>query len=254
MQQTLTISDRSGNQKLDQVVIEEPLQITLDGLPIAVVMRTPGQDEDLIRGFFLTENIADPSQIRKVDTETRSNHAYVFLEDNASFDASRLQRNLYSASSCGICGKASIEAVHANLPVISSSVRFSSAAVLSAPEKLSAAQKTFRTTGGLHAAGLFSSDGNLVALREDVGRHNAVDKVIGSATAAGINCEQIFLVVSGRLSFEIMQKALAARISLIAAISAPSSLAVEFAQKSNQTLVGFLRPPNFNLYTGQLAD
>ncbi len=242
-----------GSSKNERVAVEEPLQITLDGLPIAVVMRTPGHDDDLVRGFLVTEGILpSPAAIRRIDLGSTANHALVFLHDDASFDSERLQRNLFSASSCGICGKASIDRIFNDFPPLETPVRFPASALLAAPAKLRAAQETFDTTGGLHAAALFSASGEMLALREDVGRHNAVDKLIGHALTTGLAVEESFLLVSGRVSFEIMQKALGAHVPLIAAISAPSSLAVEFAQHSGQTLVAFLRPPTFNLYTGDL--
>ncbi len=234
--------------------MREPLQITLDGCPIAVVMRTPGHDEDLVCGFLITEGILPSlNAIRRIDLESKANHALVFLTDEAVFDASKLQRNLFSASSCGICGKASIDQVLTGFPALETPAVFPATALLTAPDKLRAAQATFDTTGGLHAAALFDANGGMLALREDVGRHNAMDKLIGHALAEGIEVGRTFLLVSGRASFEIMQKALGARIPMVAAISAPSSLAVEFAQRSGQTLVGFLRPPKFNLYSGELG-
>ncbi|GAA5482784.1 formate dehydrogenase accessory sulfurtransferase FdhD [Haloferula sargassicola] len=242
-----------GSLKDERVAVEEPLQITLDGCPVAVVMRTPGHDDDLVRGFLVTEGILkSTAAIRRIDLDSKDNHALVFLADDAEFDPARLQRNLYSASSCGICGKASIDAILAGFAPLENARRFPAAALLGAPERLRAAQETFDTTGGLHAAALFDADGEMLALREDVGRHNAVDKLVGHALATGFAVEDTFLLVSGRVSFEIMQKALGARIPLVAAISAPSSLAVEFAVRSGQTLVGFLRPPRFNLYAGGL--
>lgn len=254
MDRSVSARAADGSPKSERVAVEEPLQITLDGCPIAVVMRTPGQDEDLVRGFLITEGILPSLEaIRRIDLESKANHALVFLTDEAVFDASKLQRNLFSASSCGICGKASIDQVLTGFPALETPVRFPAAALLTAPEKLRAAQATFDTTGGLHAAALFDANGDMLALREDVGRHNAVDKLIGHALAEVIEVERAFLLVSGRASFEIMQKALGARIPMVAAISAPSSLAVEFAERSGQTLVGFLRPPSFNLYSGKLA-
>ncbi|GAA5479257.1 formate dehydrogenase accessory sulfurtransferase FdhD [Haloferula helveola] len=240
-----------GKIKEERVAVEEPLQITLDGHPVAVVMRTPGHDADLVRGFLVTEGIvASPAVVRKI--EHRDNHALVFLDDEADFDPASLRRNLFSASSCGICGKASIEGVFSHFEPLREIAPFSNSSLLGAPEKLRAAQPTFDVTGGLHAAALFDRAGQMLALREDVGRHNAVDKVIGHALAGELPMEDGFLMVSGRVSFEILQKALGARIPLVAAISAPSSLAIEFAGRSGQTLVAFLRPPKFNVYAGEV--
>ncbi|WP_234045478.1 formate dehydrogenase accessory sulfurtransferase FdhD [Haloferula rosea] len=254
MDRAIKVLDASGMPKSERVAVEEPLQITLDGCPVAVVMRTPGHDVDLVRGFLRTEGAtSDLSVVRKIDLKSKPNHALVFLEDQHDVDLSRLQRNLFSASSCGICGKASIEAVAMNHPALEDPVRFPKEAVLGTPDRLRRAQATFDATGGLHAAGLFDRKGELLFLREDVGRHNAVDKVIGRALGEGVELAGCFLLVSGRVSFEIMQKALVAGIPLVAAISAPSSLAVEFAEQSGQALVAFLRPPKFNLYAGHLA-
>jgi FdhD protein len=165
-------------------------------------------------------------------------------------DHSRLSRNLFSASSCGICGKASIEAIHQNAPPISNGFSIPADIVLAIPDSLRAAQEIFSCTGGLHAAALVDVHGRILVLREDVGRHNAIDKVIGWATCGGIDLSRTLLQVSGRVSFEVMQKALMARIPVVSAISAPSSLAVQFARDSAQTLIGFLRPPKLNIYAG----
>ena len=253
MDQTVPATDASGNAKTEHVVVEEPLQITLDGHPISVVMRTPGHDEDLVRGFLITEGILPTlDAIRRIDLGSKKNHALVFLTDETEVDFGKLTRHVFSASSCGICGKASIDAITNNFPPLESPRRFPATALLVAPDTLRAAQETFETTGGLHAAALFDREARMLAVREDIGRHNAVDKLIGHALANGIDPASSFLLVSGRVSFEIMQKSLAARIPLVAAISAPSSLAVDFAKKANQTLVAFLRPPKFNVYSGAL--
>jgi len=234
----------------DRVAGEEPLQITVDGTPVAVVMRTPGDDEDLVRGFLLTEGLVDSlDDVRHIDLEAKQNHALVFLADDVLLDHESLSRNLYSASSCGICGKASIEAIQQHAPPIESDFSISVATVLALPDALRAEQAVFENTGGLHAAALFSGDGQLLVLREDIGRHNAVAKVIGWA-AGKADLTETVLQVSGRVSFEVMQKALVARIPVVSAISAPSSLAVDFARDSGQTLIGFLRPPKFNIYSG----
>ena len=255
MDQPVPARTADGQPKTERVAVEEPLQITLDGHPVAVVMRTPGHDEDLVRGFLLTEGIlGSPADIARIDLDSRDNHALVFVAEQARYDPQRLRRNLFSASSCGICGKASIDTVLAGFPALGSAPRFRRGALLLAPERLRAAQATFDATGGLHAAALFDAGGGMLALREDVGRHNAVDKAIGHALAGDIALDRLFLLVSGRVSFEIMQKALGARIPLVAAISAPSSLAVDFARRSGQALVAFLRPPTFNLYAGELDD
>ncbi len=234
--------------KEDLVAGEEPLQITLDGCPIAIVMRTPGADLELVTGFLVTEGIISQlSELSRIDLESKPNHALVFT--SLSHDPSQHQRQLYSASSCGICGKASIESVHRQIPLIETELKLSPEVILKAPDTLRAAQKTFTQTGGLHAAGFFSPEGQLRLLHEDVGRHNAIDKVIGDAIRQSIPLREGFLQVSGRVSFEVTQKALVAQIPVITAISAPSSLAIEFAEASFQTLIGFMKKDRMNVYT-----
>ena len=221
---------------------------------IAVTMRTPGHDADLTLGFLLTEGvIRSREDVRKIDTDSRDNHALVFLSDSAEVDLKKLTRHVFSASSCGVCGKATIEAVTSQRPPLEERFEFSGSVLLSAPPRLEAAQSVFSRTGGLHAAGIFTADGTPRVIREDIGRHNAVDKVLGHALEGGWNLSQSFLLVSGRVSFEIMQKALAGGLPLVAALSAPSSLAVDFAAESNQTLVAFLRPPRFRVFAGKVS-
>ena len=238
------------SQLLDDVAVEEPLQITIDGVPIAVVMRTVGDDADLVAGFLVTEGIITTlDAISRIDLEQKKNHALVFIKDDVELDLSSLQRNLYSASSCGICGKASIDEVFQKAAELKDELSVRVDDLLQAPDKLREAQETFETTGGLHAAGLFSYDGNLLVLKEDVGRHNAIDKVIGAAMKNGHDFSQSFLQLSGRVSFEVVQKALMAGIPMVAAISAPTSLAVSFAEESQMTLVAFMRGQKFNIYS-----
>jgi len=233
----------------DEVAVEEPLQIVIDGRALAVVMRTPGDDELLVIGFLRTEGIIKKAvEVSRIDLEARDNHALVFLADDHAMDWERLTRHLFSASSCGLCGKATIEAIMQEHSPLTSELTLTKEILLGAPETLREAQRTFDSTGGLHASGLFDKSGNLLVLREDIGRHNALDKVIGFGISSGINFSETFLLLSGRISFELMQKSLAAGIPIVAGISAPSSLAVEFAQNSQQTLVGFLRPPTLNIY------
>ena len=245
---------QTGNDRepvTDYVAREEPLQITVDGTPIAVVMRTPGHDENLVNGFLLTEGmVASLADVSRVDLEAQKNHAYVFLADDVVLDHARFSRNLFSASSCGICGKASIDAIQQDAPPVGDGFSIPASVVLGLPDALRAAQEVFARTGGLHAAALVDVHGEILVLREDVGRHNAIDKVIGWATAEGVDLCQTLMQVSGRVSFEVMQKALVARIPVVSAISSPSSLAVEFARESRQTLIGFLRPPKMNIYAG----
>jgi len=234
----------------DRVAVEEPLEIRLDGQCVAVLMRTPGHDRDLVAGFLVTEGMVTTlAQIRKIEVRPEENRVLVFLADGVAVDPGRLTRQLFSGSSCGLCGKATLDAIFTGAPPIREKSGFSEDVWLAAPAKLRAAQTDFGTTGGLHAAGLFSQSGELLVCRVDIGRHNAVDKVVGHALLENIGLTSTMLLVSGRVSFEIMQKALTAGIGSVAAISAPSSLAVEFAIRSGQTLVAFLRPPTFNLYT-----
>lgn len=249
MERQIALHTQDGLPAADEVAVEEPLQITVDGHPIAVLMRTPGDDADLVRGFLRSEaGLRRGDDVRVIDF-AKPNHACVFLSDGADWDAARLARNLYSASSCGICGKASIDSVMTERPPVQAGSVIDRAVLLAAPEAMRTHQAVFARTGGLHACAWFTATGELRFLREDVGRHNAVDKVIGAALAAGVTLTDGFLLVSGRVSFEIVHKALAAGVPLIAAVSAPSSLAIEFAERANQTLVGFLRPPRFNVYT-----
>ena len=243
---------RGGEDVTDAVAREEPLQITVDGTPVAVVMRTPGHDPDLVRGFLVTEGLVDSiGSIRRIDLEQKQNHAHVFLTDDTVLDHSRLSRNLFSASSCGICGKASIDSIRQYYPPVSGGFCIGSEVLLGLPAALREAQQVFSVTGGLHAAALVDALGEVLVLREDVGRHNAIDKVIGYAVRERVDFPNCLLQLSGRVSFEVMQKALAVGIPCVSAISAPTSLAVEFARESGQTLVGFLRPPLYNLYAGE---
>lgn len=241
----------------DEVAVEEPLEIRVEGESVAVVMRTPGHDRELAAGFALTEGIvrraSDIFEITSCLTTDppTGNVVQIALTDPASFDSARLSRHVFSSSSCGICGKATIEAALQQFPPIVEAPQVPAQVLLGLPAKLAAAQETFRRTGGLHACALFDVAGELLLLREDVGRHNALDKLIGhELLAQRLPLGSRVLLLSGRISFEMTQKALAAGIAIIAAISAPTSLAVEFAQANNQTLVGFLRGETMNVYTG----
>lgn len=221
-------------------------------------MRTPGHDEELAAGFLLSEGLItrrnDIIEIATCKTASvAENTLNVFVDPKLEVNFERLTRHVFASSSCGLCGKASIDQVHQHFPPISSKQTVSPEILSGLPEKMSAAQATFARTGGLHAAGIFDLQGTLHALREDIGRHNAVDKVLGWAFLnEQLPLSAHILLVSGRASFEIVQKALAARIPIVAAVSAPSSLAVEFARESGQTLVGFLRGKTMNAYTGGL--
>ena len=242
----------------DSLAREEPLEIRVKGESVAVTMRTPGHDEELALGFLLSEGvIAGANDVLEVapcqqgEAALHGNVLNVFLAPKVVIDLAKLKRNVYASSSCGLCGKASIESVHGHFePLAKREPVIASESILQLPDKLRAGQETFEKTGGLHAAGLFDAEGNLFTLREDVGRHNAVDKVLGRSMLDGdFPLENHVLMVSGRASFEILQKALAGRVGVICAVSAPSSLAVEFARESGQTLVGFLRGDTFNVYS-----
>jgi FdhD protein len=245
-----------AEKRSDLVAAEEPLEIRVRGRSVAVTMRTPGHDRELAVGFLVTEGIIrSPGDVVEIapcrESETPENTLNVFLAPSVTVDFDQLTRHVFASSSCGLCGKASIESVHQALPPLKSDFRVAPETLLSLPEKMRAAQATFSQTGGLHAAGLFGAHAEMLCLYEDVGRHNAVDKILGHAVLNGwLPLERHVLLVSGRASFEIVQKALAGRIPVIAAISAPSSLAVEFAKESGQTLVGFLREDAMNVYSG----
>jgi FdhD protein len=250
----LRLSDSLPKWFSDELAIEEPLEIRVDNQCVSVTMRTPGHDDELAAGFLLTEGlIRQRSDVLKIEPYPRNkakNIINVFLAPDVAVDFKQLTRHVFASSSCGLCGKATIESVHQHFPKIKSKVSIAGKTILGLPEKLRSAQKTFARTGGLHAAAIFDLNGNPVVLREDVGRHNAVDKVFGQTFLTGnFPLDQHVLMVSGRASFEIMQKALAARIPMVCAISAPSSLAVEFARESGQTLVGFLRENRMNIYS-----
>lgn len=250
----LRLNDGQSNWEGDEVAVEEPLEIRVRGRAVSVTMRTPGNDEDLAAGFLLTEGIIsagrDILQIEHCDQNHEGNVLNVLLGPEVVVDFERLTRHVFTSSSCGLCGKATIEAVRASLPPVSSEVRITAEQMAQLPDQMRFAQSTFEKTGGLHAAAIFDEAGRLIVLREDVGRHNAVDKAIGHCLRVGpFPVERHVLLVSGRTSFEILQKGLAARIPIVAAISAPSSLAVEFARESGQTLIGFLRSGRMNIYS-----
>jgi FdhD protein len=217
-------------------------------------MRTPGHDEELAVGFLLSEGLirssADVMKVARRDIDS-SNVVDVFLSPSVHVDFARLTRHVFASSSCGLCGKATIESVQQQFPPVDSNITVSRDVLVSLPRKLRDVQAAFNESGGLHAAALFDISGTLLVLREDVGRHNAVDKVLGHSLLKNVPIEAAILLVSGRASFEIMQKALAGRIPIVAAISAPSSLAAEFAESSNQTLIGFLRGERMNVYAGE---
>ena len=234
-----------GGPAEDAVAVEEPLEIRINGRPVAVTMRTPGHDEELALGFCLSEGLR-PTGARLPD-DLAANTVEV---DAADVDADRLARSFYTSSSCGVCGKGALEAVAVEAPFVASDLRVSAELVNTLPDRLRQAQAAFAATGGLHATGLFDSEGELRCVREDVGRHNAMDKVIGWAFAHGlVPLSRSVVCLSGRISFELVQKAAVAGCPVVVAVGAPSSLAVELAADRGITLCGFVRGGSLNVYT-----
>lgn len=259
---TTRITDGVRVTRADTLVAEEPLEIRLNGDSLSVTMRTPGEDFELAAGFLVGEGVvARAEDIRSIaycagatdEGRNTYNVVDVRLAEGVTLPELSLERNFYTSSSCGLCGKASLEAVRtvARWPVRDEGVRLDPGELALLPERLRAAQRVFERTGGLHAAGLFDRDGELLCVREDVGRHNAVDKLVGWALQRGLlPLSGTTLLVSGRASFELVQKAVMAGIPVMAAVSAPSSLAVELAEESGLTLIGFLRGHSMNVYSG----
>ncbi|GLU48578.1 formate dehydrogenase accessory sulfurtransferase FdhD [Nocardiopsis ansamitocini] len=257
------IKGAESGERLDSLVVEEPLEVRLGGRALAVTMRTPGHDFELATGFLVSEGVVtEAEQVHSIrycagatdDGSNTYNVLDVVLAPGVTVPELSLERNFYTTSSCGVCGKASLEAVRtiARFPVDGDPVRFSTSVLAALPDRLREAQRVFERTGGLHAAALVTPEGELLAVREDVGRHNAVDKLVGWATRErGLPLSGTGLLVSGRASFELAQKALMAGIPLLAAVSAPSSLAVELAADSGLSLVGFLRGESMNVYAGR---
>jgi FdhD protein len=244
----------------DSVAGEEPLEIRIGDAPLAVTMRTPGHDLELAAGFLFTEGlIQSRSQLASLEAITdgsrasRGNVVVARLAEGVALDREQTQRNFFANSSCGVCGKASIDSVRSRLlRPPNAAFRISAETLCAMPEKLGTSQDIFGRTGGLHAAGLFTHEGELIVAREDIGRHNAVDKVIGWALRSDhLPLNDCVLMVSGRGGFEIIQKAIVAGIPVVASVSAPSSLAVELARRMHLTLVGFLRGRRFVIYSGE---
>ncbi|MFL1380066.1 formate dehydrogenase accessory sulfurtransferase FdhD [Nocardiopsis protaetiae] len=262
-EKVLRIREGVESERVDTLVVEEPLEIRLDGSPLSITMRTPGSDFDLAAGFLVSEGVvSEASQLTAIRycagaTEDGSNTFNVLdvsLAPGVPRPDTSLERNFYTSSSCGLCGKASLDAVRtkARWPVTDDGLRIDVPTLTALPDRLREAQRVFDRTGGLHAAGLFTAAGELLALREDVGRHNAVDKLVGWALRSGrLPLRETVLMVSGRASFELVQKAWMAGIPVMAAVSAPSSLAVELAAEAGMTLVGFLRGTSMNVYSGR---
>lgn len=241
----------------DEVAIEEPIEIRVEGERLAVAMRTPGQDEELAAGWLLSEGIvrsaADIAEIvqRPGGDSERAAMVDVMLREPSRFEAAKHRRRVVTSASCGLCGAASVEQVMREFPAIAHPFAIPAEVLLGMPASLGEQQAVFQRTGGLHACGLFDVAGRLLALREDVGRHNALDKLLGWALRLGmLPLSEHVVFLSGRVSFEMMQKALAAGVPVLAAIGAPSSLAVELALKSRQTLAAFVRGRTMNIYAG----
>lgn len=262
------ITDLTIESKPDLLAIEEPLEIRIgfgalqdrQQRSLSVTMRTPGHDFELAVGFLFTEGIIQVfDQIESVKycedagkQEQRENIVRVELKPGVQLDFEKLQRHFYTISSCGVCGKTSIDAVKVTIPSHTDSFRMNASTLHTLPEKLKNAQHVFEHTGSLHASALFDETGNLILLREDVGRHNALDKIIGTKLfKKDIPLTKYALLVSGRASFELVQKAAVAGIPLLAAVGAPSSLAVQLAKEVNMTLLGFVREQRFNIYCGE---
>jgi FdhD protein len=256
----LKYEEASGARVEDQLAAEEPLEIRVNGEPLTVVMRTPGDDAELALGFLFGEGIIRAAgDVSRLAVRPNGEHPQlenildVELHPEAPGGSQRWQRNFLSASSCGLCGMSTIEAIHRNAPPLpNDDLSLEPELIYGLDEQLRRGQALFSRTGGLHAAGLFTADRQTVVIREDIGRHNAVDKVIGYSLQRGLlPLSRHLLMVSGRTSFEIVQKALQARLPVLIAVSAPSSLARELAQTSNQTLIGFVRGRSLNVYAGR---
>jgi FdhD protein len=244
----------------DSVAIEEPLQFCLNGFPLSITMRTPGSDLDLATGFLFTEGIInDVAQILSMAAESAEDSSgnsgdrvTIRLKPEVALDPARLRRNFYTTSSCGVCGKLTMGAIEVRPPrsVRQSGPQFNADLIYSLPDRLRQTQHVFDRTGGLHAAALFSPEGTLLGVREDIGRHNAVDKLIGFALRDGtVPLGDALILVSGRAGFELVQKSAMAAIPVLAAVGAPSSLAVGLAKRFGMTLLGFLRGQRFNVYS-----
>ena len=259
------VENNEGRPRSDHLATEEPLEIRLVGgiekRRVAVTMRTPGADFELAVGFLFAEGVVTgPQQIRRmsyctdpeVDADQQFNIVNIDLDPSSDIDLRPLERHFFTTSACGVCGKASLEALQIRgCPSVPAGPEVAAEVIYGLPDSLRRAQGIFESTGGLHAAGLFGPDGELISVREDVGRHNAVDKLIGWALLQGmLPLHDRIVMVSGRSSFEIMQKCLTAGVPIVCAVSAPSSLAVALAEDFGMTLIGFLRGERFNIYAG----
>ena len=243
---------------LDWVAVEEPLEIRVNGYPLSVVMRTPGHDEELVTGYIVSESIARAEHVRRVrhcDVEEETeNVMQVTLAEESDFDPLRFSRHLYVTSSCGVCGKRSISQALSTAPPLEARPSFDSDALKRGVEMMRQKQPGYRDCGGLHGAGLLDAQGELVVVREDVGRHNAVDKALGWAIRHSVALDEYALLISGRASFEMVQKALAARIGTVVAVGGVSSLAIALAERAHVNLLGFASKDRVNVYRGIEGD
>ncbi|MDQ6799307.1 MAG: formate dehydrogenase accessory sulfurtransferase FdhD [Acidobacteriota bacterium] len=247
------VTEEGTSREVDALAVEEPLEIRVGDKPISVTMRTPGDDYDLAAGFLFTEGLIRSAQeIDSIRHWGSPNVVRVALRDGVSIDASRLDRHFYTGSSCGVCGKTSIDAVHVVAEHLPAIAPIDAVVVHRLPKLLEQNQSAFLATGGLHGAAALTASGGLLGVREDIGRHNAVDKVIGSFFRGG-QMPPAILMVSSRASFEVVQKTIVARIPVLASIGAPSTLAVDLARSLGLTLLGFVREGRFNIYAGEVA-
>ena len=253
--------DGESNSIEDFVAVEEPLEIRIENRSIAIVMRTPGHDQELTAGFLLSEGaIKNSKEIFEIsecinqskDDKEIGNYVDVILTDNSNFNFENLTRHVFTSSSCGVCGKATLESVMTEFEKIQKTTKISPEKILKLPEKLLLAQETFKKTGGLHASALFDKNGEIVIIREDVGRHNALDKLIGYIITKNLlNPQKQFIACSGRLNFELIQKGLMANIGVMAGVGAPTSLAIDLAKRFDMTLLGFVKESSFNIYNNK---
>ncbi len=249
--QVLKVGPLLTHRVVDRLVEESPMEIRLMGVPIAVVMRTPGQEEDLVLGFAITEGIvAGPGEVASVRPIGTGDRYELELAEGVRIDPEQFRRNTYTSSSCGVCGKASIDAVLITSGPLPAGPELTRETITALPELLRKGQTSFNATGGSHAAGLFNSAGELLVIAEDVGRHNAVDKVVGAMAKRRWPLGELILMVSGRISFEITQKAAVAGIPVVAGISAASTMAADLAEEVGITLAGFVRAEKMVVYAG----
>ncbi len=247
-------SDAGAHETTDELVEEAPVEFRLGGVPIAVLMRTPGNDGDLGLGFALTEGIVlnpgEVTEVRRIEGSDEGDRYDIILADGVTVDPEQFRRNMFTSSSCGVCGKASIDAVRVTARTIPEGPAVDAATLQSLPATMRASQALFSTTGSIHAAAAITAHGDLVGIAEDIGRHNAVDKLVGHLAKKRWPLEKLVLVVSGRLSFEMVQKAAVAGMPIIAGLSGASSLAVDLGKELGMTVIGFLAENGFNLYCG----